>query len=392
VVANGSDIMAEPGEPEHAGIAPLYHSSELTIINLLTWQSNTQQCYNCSMKESDARQRSTDVQQHNREQAIRLYLDGMSRSKIAYIVGVHYQTLGDWIRRYETGGEKALKIGQRGRKEGDGRILNPTQERKLQEIVMGKTPDQIQLPFALWSSPALRALVKEQWGIKLTQRTISGYMQRWGYTPQKPAKRAYERSDKATREWLDKTYPEIKKRAVSEDGTIFWGDETGISNQCQHTRGYAPRGQAPLVKTQAKRFHTNLISAVSNQGKLRFMTYRETMTTQVLIRFMKRLIKDSDRKVFLILDNLRVHHAKVVKQWLEENKRDIEVYYLPAYTPEMNPDEYLNGDLKQGIRASSPSRSQEQLEKKVLGYMRKLQALPGRIKSYFKHPQIQYAS
>ena len=175
-------------------------------------------------------------------------------------------------------------------------------------------------------------------------------------------------------------------------GEIFWGDETGISNQCQHERGYAPKGKTPLVMTQSKRLRTNLISAVNNQGKVRFMMYREAMTAQVLIRFMKRLIDDTNHKVYLILDNLRVHHAKLVKTGLEKNKAAIEVYYLPAYSPDMNPDESLNCDLKQGIRASSPARTQNQLEKKVLGYMRKIQALPWRVMNYFSHPAIQYAA
>ncbi len=344
------------------------------------------------MLKTDARKRSTEVQQHNREQAIRLYLEGTSRLEIARIIDVHYGTVADWIRRYDKGGLDALKIGKRGRSKGDGRKLNEAQERSLKQIVVGSSPEQMRLPFALWSSTAIRLLIHEQWRIDLPQTTISAYMKRWGYTPQKGSKQAYERSDKATQEWLVETYPYIKKRAAYHGGEIFWGDETGISNQCQHARGYAPRGQTPIIKTQAKRLRTNLISAVNNQGKLRFMIYRETMTAKVLIRFMKRLIKDAKRMVFLILDNLRVHHAKIVKAWLKENKASIEVYYLPAYTPDMNPDEYLNCDLKQNIRASSPARNQEQLHKKVLGHMRRLQALPDRVKSYFLHPCIRYAA
>jgi transposase len=344
------------------------------------------------MLKIDARKRSTEVQQHNRQQAIRLYLEGMSRPEIARIIDVHYGTVADWIRRYEKGGLEALEIGQRGRNIGDGRKLTAAQEQRLKEIVVGHSPDQMQLPFALWSSTAIRLLIHQQWRIDLPQTTISAYMKRWGYTPQKASKQAYERSDKATQEWLSQTYPDIKQRAAWCGGEIFWGDETGISNQCQHVRGYAPCGQTPTIKIQAKRFRTNLISAVNNQGKLRFMIYQETMTAKVLIRFMKRLIKDANRMVFLILDNLRVHHAKIVKAWLEENKALIEVYYLPAYTPELNPDEYLNCDLKQGIRASSPARNQAQLKKKVLGHMRKLQAPPDRVKGYFLHPSIRYAA
>ena len=344
------------------------------------------------MEKIDARKRSTEVQQYIREQAIRLHLSGNTREAIAEIVGVHKTTVGNWITQYNKGGNEALEIGQRGRRTGEGRFLTKAQEHRLQEMVIGKCPDQLQLPFALWSRTAIRALVKQMWGLDMSQALVSDYMQRWKYTPQKGAKRAYERSDAATQKWLEETYPKIKARAKRLKAEIFWGDETGISNQCQHARGYAPIGKTPLLTTQSKRLRVNLISALNNQGKLRFMMYRETMTARVLIRFMRRLIKDAPRKVFLILDNLRVHHAKLVKQWAADHQAEIELYYLPAYTPDLNPDEYLNCDLKQGIHASSPARTQQQLEKKVLSHMRKVQALPNRIISYFTRPEIHYAA
>jgi len=344
------------------------------------------------MDKIDARKQSTEIQQHNRDQAIRLHSEGVKRAEIARIIGVHTSTLGAWIALYNKGGAEALKIGARGRRIGEGRRLSEAQETKLKAIILDKFPDQMKLPFALWSSTAIRSLIADLWGIDMGQRTISSYMQRWGYTPQKAAKRAYERSDKATQEWLEHTYPFIKKRAEIFGGEIFWGDEAGVSNQCQHARGYAPKGQTPLLKTQSKRLRVNLISAVNNQGKLRFMMYRETMTSQVLIRFMKRLIKDTSSKVFLILDNLKVHHSKLVKAWLEENKEQIEVYYLPPYSPDMNPDEYLNGDLKQGIRTLITCTKSGAIGKESVGASEESTALPQRVINYFSHPCIQYAA
>lgn len=116
------------------------------------------------------------------------------------------------------------------------------------------------------------------------------------------------------------------------------------------------------------------------------------MTAKVLIRFFKRLITSSRKKVFLILDNLRVHHTHLVRSWLDKHKQEIEVFYLPSYSPELNPDEYLNCDLKQGIRASSPARTVDELKSKVSGHMRMLQKKPERVKKYFKHPHIAYAA
>jgi transposase len=135
-----------------------------------------------------------------------------------------------------------------------------------------------------------------------------------------------------------------------------------------------------------------MISSITNRGKVWFMLYRETMTAQVLIKFMSRLIKEADRKVFLILDNLRVHHSTIVKAWLEENKDQIEVFYLPSYSPELHPDEYLNGDLKQSIRSGRPARSEKDLSKKTRSFMRKLQNRPHHVRNYFRNPKISYAA
>jgi len=234
--------------------------------------------------------------------------------------------------------------------------------------------------------------VWDLWHIRIARRTISTYLRCWGFTPQKPAERAYEQCSKAVQKWLDEDYPLIKERAKRIGAEIYWGDETGVRNQCQHTRGYAPKGQTPIIKTQAKRLSFNMISAITNQGTVRFMTYHETMTVKVLLRFLKRLIKDAKRKVFLILDNLRVHHAHLVRDWLKKHNDEIEVYYLPSYSPEMNPDEYLNGDLKQRIRSAAPARTMKQLKHTVVSHMRKLQRQPERIKSYFRHRDIAYAA
>ena len=250
----------------------------------------------------------------------------------------------------------------------------------------------MKLPFALWNRQAIQQMIYDLWSIRLALRTISDYMKRWGFTPQKPAKAAYERNPKAVQKWLDEDYPTIKKRAKASGGEIYWGDETGGRNDCQHSRGFALKGKTPVVTVTAKRLASNLISAVNNRGTVRFMMYDETMTTRVLLCFFKRLIKDSKRKVFLILDNLKVHHAKLVKAWLVRHWCKIEVFYLPAYSPDLNPDEYLNADLKAGIKAAAPARNKEQLKKTVMGHMRMLQKKPERVAKYFEHEKIAYAA
>jgi transposase len=344
------------------------------------------------MNTIDARTLNQQTQYELRKQVVRLREKGLSNQAISEIVGLsksHVSTIG---KKYERGGLDAIKPGLRGRRHGAQRELTAEQEVGIQKLLVDKTPDQLKLSFALWTREAVRLAIKQIYGQDLPLRTISDYLKRWGFTPQKPTKRAYEQNPKLVAQWHETVYPEIQALAKQEKAEIHWGDETGIQNDAYNARGFAPKGKTPVVRINATKSRVNMISSITNRGKVRFMLYKENMTSQVLIRFMSRLVKGADRKVFLILDNLRVHHSKLVKAWLEEHEEEIAVFYLPSYSPELNPDEYLNGDLKHCIRSGLPARTVKALTKKTRSFMRKLQNRPKHVSNYFKHPKIAYAA
>jgi transposase len=344
------------------------------------------------MEKTDTRKLKPEVQQQLRHQAIRLRKAGRQYKEIAEILGVHPTNVCKWWKAYEKEGVNGIRVKKRGRKNGSCRTLTPDQEKELKMLIADKQPDQLKLPFALWTRIAVQQLIKRLWAIEMPIRTVGEYLKRWGFTPQKPFRKAYEQKPAAVRKWLDEDYPAIKARAKKENGEVHWGDETGLVNDCYYGRSYAPKGKTPGIRISAKREKISLISSITNQGKVRFMVYKDAMNAQILIKFMKRLIKDSDRKVFLILDNLRAHHSKKVKQWIDENQEKIEVFFLPSYSPELNPDEYLNCDLKLGVHSGTPARTESQLKKKAISHLRMLQKLPKRVMKYFKHQKIAYAA
>ena len=176
--------------------------------------------------------------------------------------------------------------------------------------------------------------------------TLGYYLARWGFSVQRPVKRAYIQDKKQIDKWLNEEFPGITERADAENAEIFFGDKTNIQNTCNYMKGYSPNGKTPVVRTETQKFKINMLSAVSKRGKLRFMLYKDNMNSDKLIDFMRRLVHDSTKKVFLILDNLRVHHSKKVQAWLEKHRDEIKVFYLPPYAPEYNPDELMNSDLK----------------------------------------------
>jgi transposase len=343
------------------------------------------------MEKIDARKLSTDAQQQLRFQVLRLRKQGRTHKEISAITGVSLSTCSTWWSIYQKEGKKALLIQKRGRPSGSCRRLDKEQEKQIQKAICDKCPDQLKLPFALWTRIAVQQLIQQLWGIEVPVRTIGDYLKRWNFTPQKPLKRAYEQNPKAVKKWLEEDYPTIKQKAKKEDAEIHWGDETGLCNDSYHGRSYAPRGRTPAISLSARCKRVNLISSVTNQGKVRFMIYKDRMNADTFIKFMKRLIKDADRKIFLILDNLKVHHSYKACDWLEEHTDQIEVFFLPSYSPELNPDEYLNCDLKAGVHSGPPARTRKQLKNKALSHLRKLQKMPKRVKKYFKHPKISYA-
>lgn len=343
------------------------------------------------MEKKDARTHNQETQFELRKQVVRLRKKGLDNRSVAEMVGISATHCSTIWQKYLKGGIEAIKPGVRGRRHGDKRRLTAEQEEQVQDMLIDKAPNQLKLPFALWTRDAVHLAVKKQFGVVLPMRTITDYLKRWGFTPQKPVKRAYEQDPKKVQVWLDKTYPTIAAKAKKEKAEIHWGDETGIQNTAYNAKGFAPQGQPPIIRLSAKKCRINMMSSITNNGKVRFMLYRETMTSAVLIKFMSRLIKDVSQKVILILDNLRVHHSKIVTAWLEDHKEQIEVFYLPPYSPEHNPDEYLNGDLKRHIRSGLPARTENDLTKKTRSFMKMLQQRPNRVSNYFQHPLIAYA-
>ena len=229
--------------------------------------------------------------------------------------------------------------------------------------------------------------------INIKRSTLAVYTDRWGYTPQRPVIYNRKQNPKEVQEWLEVTYPKIKERAKNENAEMFWGDEVGIQNQCNYQVGYAPKGQTPVARLSPnQKIRVNMISAITNRGKLRFMTYEGKMNQQLFIVFLQRLIKSSTRKVFLIVDNLSVHHGKqVLKPWLEKHKNEIEIFYLPPYSPELNPDEYFNGTLKRRLERCGDSTNLKIFKEKIYKTAREIQRNTKLIENLYNEKTIAYA-
>jgi len=347
--------------------------------------------YISGMERRDARKLHSEAQYELRSRCIRMLLKGMKQHEAAGVLEVARGTVGRWWGIYKREGKDGLKPGKRGRRYGHKRRLYREQERSIQRMLVDKTPDQLKLPFALWTRKAVQEAIARHYRVNLPIRTVGEYLHRWGFTPQKPVKRAYEQQPERVRKWLDEEYPGIARKAHEEGAEIFWGDETGISSEDNRGRGYAPRGRTPVVYGPGKRFSASMISAINNQGKLQFMVYEGALRVETFLTFLGRLTKDTDRKMFLIVDNLRVHHARKVQTWVEKHKDRIEIFFLPPYSPEHNPDEYMNQDVKAHLRKKPMTRSERELKSGLRSYMRRLQWKTDKVARFFDHELVRYA-
>jgi transposase len=338
------------------------------------------------------RKLTREARYERRVQVIRLRKAGRTYDEIATLTGLSRTGVFDICKRHATSGSSALHDAAGGRKLGEQRLLSPAQEALVQKLIADKTPDQLKMPYALWSRAAVAELIEQRFGLKLKVRTMGMYLQRWGFTPQKPMRKAYEQSPAAVKKWLDEDYPALAQRARAEGAEIHWGDESGLRSDDVRGRSYAPRGETPVVRVPNKRHGLSIISTVTNKGQMRWRIFDGALNSTILIDFFKRLIKGQKKKVFLILDNLRVHHSKPVKHWLAQHAEYIEVFYLPSYSPELNPDEMANADLKQAVTKLAPARTKLQLVKATARHLRSVQRQPQRIKKYFEHDPVRYAA
>lgn len=316
------------------------------------------------------------------------------QQEIAEALGVAHGTVRGWSSSLKAKGKKAfLRCGQRGRPKGSGKALTKKEEDKVIGWIRDKNPQQMKLDFYLWSVGSVLTLVDKSFQKVLSESCIRKYLKSWGFTVQRPATRYSARDDQVVEAWLAEVYPKISKQSKDEGSEIHWLDETGVNNQAIYMRGYSPKGKTPLTQKPSRRAKVNLVSTVTNRGTIRFSIYEGSLKSLTLIRFLENLVKGSQRKILVIMDNLPVHKSKHVQEWLAPRKDQIEVFYLPPYAPELNPDEYLNNALKQNVhKRSGLPLTFKKLKSNVSATLRHIQKKPEKVQSFFKTKYTAYAA
>ena len=350
--------------------------------------------------ERDFRTLALASQAELRRIAVAMGRAGKRRIEAAEAVGVNRRFVGGWVKAAAQAGAAVLAGRRRGRRPGEQKALSTMQEDRLRSLIGQGCPDEVGLWFALWTRPAVRALIARASGVWLSLPAVGRHLRGWGFTARRPMRRATERRDEAIREWLARTYPAIARRAKAQGCEIQWADETGLSNQANHGRSFAPRGHTPVIRRPARRFSQSMISSLTNQGKLRFMIYEGALNTTIFLNFLRRLIREAARKLFVIVDNLPVHRAHRVAAWVRDYAGRIELFYLPppafAGAGSMPPSTIRTNSStttsSRQWRAATRHQTRPLASSGLTSYRGSLQRCPAKLRAFFQAPTVRYAA
>jgi len=339
------------------------------------------------MEKQDGRALSHKTLEEIRIRAVQSVEAGESPEDVIRTLGFGRTVIYGWLAKYREGGIDALRA-----KAISGRPSKMT-GRQLQWVyktVTSKNPLQLRFEFALWTRAMIREVIREKFGVRLSEVSVGRMLRKLGLSPQKPLRRAYERDPELVKTWRKKQFPEIRRLAKKERATLYFSDEAGVRSDFHAGTTWALKGQTPIVPATGQRFGMNLISAISPRGDFRFMTVEGRMNAAKFIEFLKRLLHNAPRPVFLIVDRHPSHRAKKVLAFVRSTEGRLRLFFLPPYAPDLNPDEHVWNHLKNHGVGKQAIRSRDEFRKVVLGHMRSLQRLPGLIRSFFRDPHLRY--
>jgi transposase len=326
-----------------------------------------------------------------RRLAVEARQQGYSNQQVAEILQLRQETVSRWWSAFQQQGEAGLPGERSGRPPGVGRILTLEQEQQLQGAIVGQTPEQAGVAASAWTRRAVQELVRQRWDIHLPIRTVGLYLARWNFTPQRPKKHSRRQDPEEVERFLEEEFPAIVRQADREEAVLHFADETGAALEDQGGRSCAPRGQTPTREVAGERGRLNVFRSITAEGELFFLLFSGTLTGPRFVGFLEALSEFAGEKVLLIVDRHPAHTSAAVEAWLEAHQAQLELFYLPRYSPELNPDEYLNNDLKQTLSQAPLASGVGQLRETIAGFLQRLTKLPEHVASYFRHPQAEYA-
>jgi transposase len=339
------------------------------------------------VRENDGRKLDHRTLEVLRLRAVEQVQAGAHPEDVAATLGLHRKTVYGWLAKFREGGRDALVA-----KPVPGRPpkLSGAQIARLYELIVGVDPAQFSFEFALWTREMVRQVIRREFRVALSVVSVGRLLRTMGLSPQRPLYRAYQQNPEAVQRWKDEQFPAIRKAAKAEGATIYFADEAGVRSDYHAGTTWAPVGRTPVVKATGARFSINMLSAVSAQGALRFMLHEGTVNATVFIDFCKRLLRDHDGPVYMVVDGHPAHRARATTDYVASTEGRLKLFLLPAYSPELNPDEWVWKNVKHDRAGKTAVTSKDDLKATVISALRRLQKLPALVRGFFADPYLRY--
>lgn len=334
----------------------------------------------------DARSLDHQTLEEMRRMAVKSVLDGEPMRSVAERMEVHYQTVWKWMQCYRADGAEGLASTKAS---GRPPVLSETEIKILRRVIVGKNPQQLSFGPALWTLPLIAQFVERRFDVVLHATTISRILNRIGLSPQKPVRRAFQRDEQECLRWMSEVFPSIVREAQRKQAVLLFLDEAGVHEDHPVGTTWGARGQTPMVRVTGKRRRVNVISAISPRGRLWFRCFRGMLTAPLYVEFLQGLIHDVRKKVIVIHDRHPAHVAAATRRFIADNRSRVTVYELPAYAPDLNPDEHVWSYVK-GTFRRDPLRGDESIDAAVESVMREIKRSPAFVKTFFEHPAVEY--
>ena len=322
-----------------------------------------------------------------RVRAVQRVQAGESPEVVIKTLGFSRACIYNWLARYRAGGWHGLRTGQRS---GRPKKLIGSQIKWVYQTVRDKDPRQLKFTFALWTRAMVADVIKRQFGLKLSLTSVGRLLNQLGFSVQKPLYRAYQRNPELVTQWKQQVFPQIQKRAKKEGAVIYFQDESGVRSDFHSGTTWALKGHTPIIEATGARFGLNMMAAITPRGQMHFMIVQGTVKSDQICEFLKRLMHGHDNKVFLIWDGHPTHKSKRVKECIAKFDGRLEIFLLPPYSPDLNPIEQLWNHTKGNSVGRQVVNGPDQLKTAVINTLRRLQKLPKKIASLFRHPDCVY--
>jgi transposase len=339
------------------------------------------------VRDNDGRKLDHKTLEVLRLRAVEQVEKGAHPERVAETLGLHRKTVYGWLAKFRAGGREALRA-----KPVPGRVplLSADQLRTLYALIAGTDPTQHQFEFNLWTRELVRQVIITRFGVRMSVVSVGRWLKVLGLSPQKPLYRAYQADPEAVDRWKREEYPAIQAEAKKVGATVYFADEASVRSDYHAGTTWAPVGKTPVVSTTGARFSQNMISAVSAQGALRFTLLEGTLDAAKFIDFCRKLLRDNGKPVYLIVDGHPVHRSAAVKKYVADTEGRLRLFQLPAYSPQLNPDEWVWKNVKADRVGRKTITGPDQFRTLVLGALRRMQKMPGIVRGFFADPHLAY--